>query len=382
MKTSYLFILGKTPKLSVYELKQFFNDTDFVAQHPEFCVIESKKELDGSFLSRLGGCIAFGKVFSDTPEDFLSEKFRDRTSKVSFGISTFGTFLKQERKDLLLSVKKALKKAGIRPRFVNKDFANVTAPQVIGEKLIEEGSLLLCAVDDQGKRYFSEALAVQDINAYSARDFDKPFRDAEMGMLPPKLAQMMVNFATQGSLNSKKQMCVFDPFCGSGTILMEAMLFGFDVLGSDISDVSVSGTKCNIVWLEHTIGSSGRCLDVFIHDAKTAFRGPLPDTDICIATEGYLGPALRSIPLADVQKRIFRELETLYRSFFQNISRVLKKGARLCITFPFFQSNPPVYFPYERYIGSQFSVISPSTKLLYSRPDQRVGREIAIFEKR
>jgi hypothetical protein len=36
---------------------------------------------------------------------------------------------------------------------------------------------------------------VQDIDAYAERDFERPMRDAFVGMLPPKLAQIMLNLA-------------------------------------------------------------------------------------------------------------------------------------------------------------------------------------------
>jgi len=77
---------------------------------------------------------------------------------------------------------------------------------------------------------------VQDIENYSKRDYGKT-RDMEVGMLPPKLAQMMLNIAASchactprginsygrnlskkdSGISSKTGMTnikVYDPFCG------------------------------------------------------------------------------------------------------------------------------------------------------------------------
>jgi len=50
---------------------------------------------------------------------------------------------------------------------------------------------------------------VQDINAYTKRDFGKK-RDMDTGMLPPKLAQMMINIANNGK---QEITSLYDPFC-------------------------------------------------------------------------------------------------------------------------------------------------------------------------
>ena len=36
------------------------------------------------------------------------------------------------------------------------------------------------------------------------------------------------------NLTSLKEGILWDPFCGSGTILMEAAVLGFDIIGTDI----------------------------------------------------------------------------------------------------------------------------------------------------
>lgn len=59
--------------------------------------------------------------------------------------------------------------------------------------------------------------------------------------LPPKLARFMVNLA-----RPKVDSVVLDPFCGSGSILIEAGLIGCRVLGSDVRDLMARGGLLNM----------------------------------------------------------------------------------------------------------------------------------------
>jgi len=88
-------------------------------------------------------------------------------------------------------------------------------------------------------------------------------------MLPPKLAQIIVNLAT-GPLPDDKMSSIcdipadqiipqphlgqtlLDPFCGTGVLLQEAALMGYNVYGSDLEARMVDYTAQNLAWLETT----------------------------------------------------------------------------------------------------------------------------------
>ncbi|MGB9979928.1 TIGR01177 family methyltransferase [Methanobacterium sp.] len=61
------------------------------------------------------------------------------------------------------------------------------------------------------------------------------------GSMSPKLARGMVNLA-----RAKKGSTVLDPFCGTGGILIEAGIIGARVIGTDIDEKMVEGTKKNL----------------------------------------------------------------------------------------------------------------------------------------
>ncbi len=67
--------------------------------------------------------------------------------------------------------------------------------------------------------------------------------------LHPKLARAMVNLS--GALENE---LILDPFCGIGSILIEANLLGIESIGIDIMYKWVSGAKINLNWIGSTIG--------------------------------------------------------------------------------------------------------------------------------
>jgi hypothetical protein len=54
----------------------------------------------------------------------------------------------------------------------------------------------------------------QDIPLYETIDFDKPGRSMQMGMMPAKLAHLLINIGLQGN-KDKNNILIWDPFVGS-----------------------------------------------------------------------------------------------------------------------------------------------------------------------
>ena len=60
------------------------------------------------------------------------------------------------------------------------------------------------------KGFLGQTLVVQPFKVLSKRDFGRPARDDHSGMLPPKLAQIMINLARRNDDISTKT--ILDPF--------------------------------------------------------------------------------------------------------------------------------------------------------------------------
>jgi tRNA G10 N-methylase Trm11 len=84
--------------------------------------------------------------------------------------------------------------------------------------------LMIVRSEDSGSLVLAETKSTQNITAYSKRDQARPKRDAFVGMLPPKLAQTIINLALGDK--DPSELTLLDPFVVLGVILQEAGLNG------------------------------------------------------------------------------------------------------------------------------------------------------------
>ena len=216
----YLAVLGRQPEISIAELEMSDYCTD---------------------IKRLGGTQKLAVQLEQLPLDYLAGL---PEGKLTFGVSDYSK--KASRKSALdeaLKLKKILVRHGRSVRVVeNKDAVLSTATSLHnGLGGGNERKVELIKVDDGWYR----VIGVQDIDAYAKRDQARPARDAKVGMLPPKLAQVLINLC--GPL--EPGAVVLDPFCGTGVVLQEALLMGYRAYGTDISERMVEYSERNLKWL-------------------------------------------------------------------------------------------------------------------------------------
>lgn len=216
----YAFILGREFKLSLAELGHIFGFENIISHNEQIAILELQSELSSQTILSLGGTKRILRIIEEiNPEEFAIkiieeiEKNFEKNSKVSFALASFAVdFPKLESG---LRIKKTLK--NYQTRLANSKNENIHSAVFKREKLAKTGTefgLLQFASDF----YFTKTIACQDIDAYSRRDTNKN-RDMQTGMMPPKLVQMMINFLSKNSLKNG----IYDPFCGLGTTLIEAL---------------------------------------------------------------------------------------------------------------------------------------------------------------
>lgn len=373
--STYLFIPGNHPHLSAAELKYRYPDSK-----PEkgdgWIRLESELELNQSTFDSLGGSLKMAKVLKHANRDDLQNDLAEAIasfstgSKLDYGISLYGWSEKNLR-PVLLQLKKNLRQAGVSSRFINHDFHNVSSAQY--KSIREKGVELL--VTKIGQDYvIAHVVGVQNIDAYSARDFEKPFRDMSMGMLPPKLAQILINLTgVQGA--------VWDPFCGSGTVVMEGLLMGRNMVGTDIDPERVEGALKNAKWLREHFSFEAEPR-IFVHDAT---QSAVFSFD-AIAFEGDLGTPHNQFIRPDSLEKIMNDLHHLYLSFFSTLKQSKTKVPIVC-ALPFFRlKNGQDIFMNETITAVEKLGFEPSElwggkrTLCYFREDQAVGRAISRYQ--
>jgi tRNA G10 N-methylase Trm11 len=389
----YAFILGREAALSTTEIlsrltaEGFEYNRDKCLYSREALIVETDKAIDVDFFHGLGGCIKFGEVIKEMEslkkDAHIFLKGLERES-LDFGISWYGT---QGDKTLGLDIKKALRAEGLSVRVVApQQGVALTSVQVDKNKLITKGAELL-VIRAEGKNFLAKTLAVQAFESFGSRDFGRPGRDSVSGMLPPKLARMMINLA-----GSPTEDLLVDPFCGSGTVLTEAVLMGHrHLLGTDNSERAISDTKKNYTWTIDKADIRGVRFNALKKDVRELSGKIERGTVSAIVTEPYLGPPQTGRESDQIIHKIFLELMDLYLGAFEAFSRVVKPGGVVVFAFPIFGEHKHMNLHSKlRDLGFKAEGLLPAkaveilgaqsaTGMIYRRPEQKVGREIFRF---
>ena len=391
----YFFVLGTNTALSVAELTAVidFNDPRLLAT--DFLVVDSPREIAAeNLIKRLGGIIKIGRIESEIKSGddrnleaeirriAVERQAAGTGSKFNFGFSDYGkrTF---NKKDLGLKLKKYFSEAKISSRFVISREKTLSSVVVAQNKLLKNGVEIILAGDGDNI-LLGVTLAVQPFKDLSLRDFGRPARDDMSGMLPPKLAQIMINLTQVNDVNA----VIIDPFCGSGTVLSEAILLGYKHLfGSDISAKAVENTRRNINWTKELYKVEDVKLKLFVKNALDLSKFIKSESVAAVITEPYLGPQRGLIAF----KTVIGNLEELYGESLKEFHKVLSPGGRVVMIWPIFYGERPMtpdYFGFkllnmipESLRGSEFIKKNNRNTIIYGRPGQKVYREVVVLEK-
>ncbi|MCX6795477.1 MAG: DNA methyltransferase [Candidatus Falkowbacteria bacterium] len=377
-KQQYFFILGSNPELSFAEIATVLGIKEKRLISKELLVLETENEIvPENLIKKLGGIIKIG-VFQeelDKPSDLdlqlalakIASKAKGASGegKFCFGISVYGETISKPLA-LGLELKKYFREQGLSCRLVTSREPQLSSVVVTQNKLIGKGIELVIAKKD-GKVLLGQTLAVQDFKDLSKRDYGRPARDDESGMLPPKLAQIMINLAGQNSLDA----VILDPFCGSGTVVTEAMLMGYqNLIGADLSPKAVSDTRENVNWMKKRYGLDRANIKIINRNVINLSKVIKASSVDAVVTEPYLGPqrGLKNVEL------VIENLEDLYTQALRQFDLILKPGGRVVMIWPVFFGKSHI----EPKLGNFTKVYS----VLYGREGQRVFREVVVLDKK
>jgi tRNA G10 N-methylase Trm11 len=393
----YVFILGRNPNLSLAELDVVLrpvlaDQTEPLIATNGALVAPGLKELDPvATIKKIGGTTKIGRLLAtfDTlsamqsafrSSKWISEIFPPAKHRVEFGVSITG-FSTAEKlaSEVSYNLKRGFEELDHSARIVEGTGGELSSVVVAKNGLIAKGFELLI-VSANRRIYLARTVAIQPFRNFGERDFGRPERDARSGMLPPKLALMMVNLSA-APISGR----IVDPFCGSGTVLQEAWLRGYrSVEGSDTSEKAVSDSAKNMLWLKATI-------PILKRDAREIAKAEPPQSIDAIITEPDLGPPTEIQDEAELTRRV-NELSTLYRVFLRSAAVVLKPKGVIVMVWPVFHAGgkAQAFFtrdvvPPELHVVWPYSEWVPRTArqtLPYERPGQTVTREIVLLKKR
>ncbi len=233
---NYLAVLGRQPEISIAELESLFSDVEKIS--PELAIFNSENLPN---IDLFGGSLKFAIKLDQKPLDFLQNS---PAGKITFGLSDYSRSAnKNSATHEALKLKKILTRHGRSVRVVENRAAALSTATALHNGLSGKNDRKIELIKTD--RGWFRTIGIQNIDAYTRRDQARPARDARVGMLPPKLAQILINLC--GPL--EKPATLLDPFCGTGVVLQEALLMGFQVCGTDIDERMVKYSEKNLNWL-------------------------------------------------------------------------------------------------------------------------------------
>jgi tRNA G10 N-methylase Trm11 len=418
--STYFFVLGTNHTLSKIDIVNMLQrkgvDFEITEASEEVLVVSTEQALDArALVQELGSAAKMGEIFkvypaARFPEGLLEEvekpEFKEfflpeETEEARFGVSVYngGGGFKSLNQVWFLAPKMAREikeKLGVSYLPVKeRELSSVTVDK---SGLLKHGFELVLAVGSKGI-YAGKTLAIQDYEGYSLRDYGRPARDPRAGMIPPKLAKIMINLA-----GKEKNDLFLDPFCGSGTILQELVVLGYKkLIGSDSSEKSIKDSQTNLDWLFGKFRLSQKDYDIklFQQDVqKIASKINFKTVD-AIVTEPYLGsPGAKAFHLGQIENEISK-LGKLYLTAFDEFRKVLRDDGVVVMVFPVFRFKGQFFhldildkisslgfeqrdfIPQKPEGGGKLNLnLTARGSIVYFRPGQTVSREIFVFERK
>lgn len=390
-----LVVLGRQPAIGVAELESLYGASGLSLLGRDILYIE--REPVSIDFKRLGGAIKLCEIigsFKTTQWREIQQELvelanknisADSDGKIQVGISVHG--LKVTSQQIMaagLTLKKTIRKrTGRTARIVPNKEQTLNSAQVLHNHLLPP-SFEFVLVRDGSRIICGRTVAVQNINDYTIRDRSRPKRDARVGMLPPKLAQIIINLAT--GPESKETKTLLDPFCGTGVILQEAMLMDrFEIMGSDIDPRMIEYSGLNLRWLQQHYDITTP-YSLSVGDA-TQFMWPKEIG--MVACETYLGQPFNTVPSTEKIEQVRNVCNVIIEHFLLNIAKQLKPGIRLSLAVPTWQTgqNQFVHLPLLDHLAklgyNRLSFEHALNKdLIYCREDQIVGRELLVITRK
>jgi tRNA G10 N-methylase Trm11 len=374
----FLILFGNTTLLSKLEFESLYPNLTLEPLEDQLFAFESEANLVEEMLDVLGGTVKIFTVIKElantlTNEELVEEVVAILLSQSSDPYFTFSQIGKGQREISNADIKDLIKENGKKARYFSAELSesallshHSNATEILSYNHQASDKLLLAQVK-----------AVQDIDDWTKRDRSKPYADRKKGMLPPKVARMMVNIAF-GLWQQKNQgqPLLYDPFCGTGTVLLEAGMRNLDVCGSDIDQNAVFGTRDNLEWFKQEYPKTIQT-KVFYSDASHIEQSNFAKKIDLLVTEPFLG---KQTPSDHELANVFRGLEKMYLGSFKSFAKVLNNGAIVAIVFPRVETPKRTYSLdglIDKLQTKGYNLLVDP--VLYAREGARVARQICLF---
>ena len=383
----YLAVLGRQKNISLAELESLFDNVSILS--PKLATFKLTKsspvnEAGEPDIDRLGGTMKLAREIKNPLEYIIDDiKSSGYDGKIVIGVSDYSKKSSPRTSQRwALDLKAKLRKTEIIPgkkpsvRILANKNADLSTATVYHNHLCKKPGHY--EILHFANRWFV-GIGVQDIDAYTSRDQARPARDAKVGMLPPKLAQILINLC--GPL--PKNATILDPFCGTGVVLQEAYLMNYKPYGTDLSDRMVEYSERNLDWITHDEKPD------FLLEQGDATNHSWKQPIDAIACEGYLGPPMSLAPADIKMKDAMHDCKAIIIGFFKNVYPQIASGTPIAMAIPAWLRPDGSYQRLnilDELESLGYNVMkyknTSQRDLLYYRDGQVVAREIIVLRKK
>lgn len=392
----YIALLGRQPELSIAELERVYTKVTWFS--PQTALVDTASSID---IQKLGGSQKIGRVILEVDSNewrhvsgalvkHYAKAWSTAPGKVTLGLSAYDFPLSaREIQKSGLILKSKLKSSGVSLRLIpNQEVALSTATSHHNKLGLSDNKIELLIVKGKKTTIIAESIGAQNITALAARDQERPRRDAFVGMLPPKLAQIMVNMAGPLSVDPDQDLTqprILDPFCGTGVLLQEAMLLGYGVYGTDLSEKMIRYSRDNLNWLQDKYKLDSHW---YLHEGDAmdaAWQQPIA----AVIAETYLGQPFSAPPTNAKLTEVRGNCNHIIGSFLKNLAKQIKPGTPVVLAVPAWKdkfdafTHLPLTTKIEDYGFKRIELTTvEADRLMYFRPDQVVARELLLLIKK
>lgn len=377
--SQYLCVLGRETQLCLAELRTLLEVNDAAATIQNLptggAVVQPSQVFDPVWwVNRLGGTRMIARHLALTPTvsvETLNELVPPTVRELALSSASIPA---HERMKLLLQLKK------LRPGLRYRPTSDAYLASGLSDRLLrrEDGLELVLERTAEGTQVWAVA-AVQDTRGWTERDRGLPAPDAVVGMLPPKVARIMVNLAepARQNLSTPETGKLLDPFCGSGQVPIEALRLGWTVTASDLDEQAIDRTTKNVTWARTRSTEAAKPVWTAFRSGVDELTDQLPAGSFdAMVTEPDLGPPLSSSTAVPSEQGLDQVARTIALAFEAGRT-LLRSGGRMVIVVPIIAHHRIV----DRLDDSVFSGYLLRETLHYARPDSRVEREIVVLDR-
>lgn len=293
------------------------------ALHVDYLATELLAELSGAH--KCGPITeVVESALSDQPKlvDLLAACLEDKSN---ISLSGYG-IAEDDYEDLVRSMLDGVRAKGLRKVRLLRPGGN----ELLSEQILARHATDVIAFPYHGGFALAPTAWVPDSAAMRQRGTRRPVPHPDIA-LSPRLARTLVNLA-----GLRPGQTLLDPFCGSGTILVEAFGKSIRCLGVDSRASRVQEARENLRW---SIGGvTDRGYDVRKGDARDLprmLRGTKVDG---IVTEPLLLPRLDARPKTATARALVEESARVYNDALTSMAECVHPDGRIVVVVPVVQT--------------------------------------------